>query len=169
MLATVDKPFSCSDVHGMLTKNLVALSKLKYTNMAIQLVANGVISMDEKEVIDGKTSTNQMAEIIKIVQDGLLGNKTKKYKGFLLAMEQSQDGDLKDQAKDLGERTSNLCTYNYLYMHHIVYVKSFEGENFCSFRGFLLTANVLPLKIFLAYQHCPLTTKSMVLPCLIKQ
>jgi len=45
-----------------------------------------------------------------------------------------------------------------------VYVKSFEGENFHSFRGFLLTANVLPLKIFLEYQHHPLTTQSMVPP-----
>jgi len=43
-----------------------------------------------------------------------------------------------------------------------IYVKSFEGENFRSFHRFLLTANVLPLKIFLEYWHCPLTTQSMV-------
>jgi len=42
-----------------------------------------------------------------------------------------------------------------------IYVKLFEGENF---RRFLLTANVLPLKIFLEYRHCPLTTQSMVSP-----
>jgi len=38
------------------------------------------------------------------------------------------------------------------------------GENFCSFHGFFLMANVLPLKIFLEYQHHPLTTQSMVPP-----
>jgi len=47
---------------------------------------------------------------------------------------------------------------------HTVYVKSFEGENFCGFHKFLLTANVLPLKIFLEYWHCPLTTQSMIPP-----
>jgi len=45
--------------------------------------------------------------------------------------------------------------------HYTVYVKSFKGENF---HGFLLTAKVLPLKIFLEYWHCPSTTRSMVLP-----
>jgi len=47
---------------------------------------------------------------------------------------------------------------------HTVYVKSFKGENYHSFRGFLLTANVLPLKFFLEYQCHPLTTQSMVQP-----
>jgi len=40
-----------------------------------------------------------------------------------------------------------------------VYVKSFEVKNFRGFHKFLLTTNVLPLKIFLEYQLCPLTTK----------
>jgi len=48
-----------------------------------------------------------------------------------------------------------------------VYIKSFKGENFCGFCGFLLTTNVLPLKIFLEYQCHPLTTQSMVPPGLI--
>jgi len=48
-----------------------------------------------------------------------------------------------------------------------VYVKSFEGESFHGFCGFLLTANVLPLKIFLEYRHRPPTTQSMVPPGLI--
>jgi len=47
---------------------------------------------------------------------------------------------------------------------YTVYVKSFEGENFHGFHRFLLTTNVLPLKIFLEYQRRPLTTQSMVLP-----
>jgi len=45
-----------------------------------------------------------------------------------------------------------------------IYVKSFERENFHGFHGFLLTVNVLPLKIFIEYQHCPITTQSMVPP-----
>jgi len=43
-------------------------------------------------------------------------------------------------------------------------IKSFDGENF---RRFLLTVNVLPLKIFLEYWHRPLTTQSMVPPGLM--
>jgi len=47
------------------------------------------------------------------------------------------------------------------------YIKSFKGKNFCGFHGFLLTTNVLPLKIFLEYWGHPLTTQSMIPPCLI--
>jgi len=49
---------------------------------------------------------------------------------------------------------------------YTVYVKSFEGENFRGFHEFLLTANVLPLKIFLEYQCRPLSTQNMVPPSL---
>jgi len=45
---------------------------------------------------------------------------------------------------------------------YTVYVKSFKGENFYDFCRFLLTANVLSLKIFLEYQLCPLTIQSTV-------
>jgi len=52
----------------------------------------------------------------------------------------------------------------YHIISHTVYAKSFEGENFCGFHGFLLTTNILPLKIFLEYQCCPLITQSLVPP-----
>jgi len=39
-----------------------------------------------------------------------------------------------------------------------------QGGNFRDFCGFLLTTNVLPLKIFLEYRRRPLTTQSMVPP-----
>jgi len=72
--------------------------------MAIALEANGVITRQEKEEIDKMAvSANQMAKVIDIVRASLLGNNTKKYKGFLKAMEQSQDTDLKDKANKLGE------------------------------------------------------------------
>ena len=45
-----------------------------------------------------------------------------------------------------------------------IYVKSFEGENFHGFCGFLLTVNALLLKIFLEYQCRPLATQSMIPP-----
>jgi len=47
---------------------------------------------------------------------------------------------------------------------YTVYLKSFEGENFHGFHGFLLTVNVLPLKFFLECWRHPLTTQSMVSP-----
>jgi len=99
----VDIPFNCSAVEEILRKDLVALSNLKYKNMSIALEANGVITMDEKEEIDRMTSANQMEKVINYVRASLLCNKTKKYKGLLKAMEQSQDTDLQDKAKELGE------------------------------------------------------------------
>jgi len=63
-----------------------------------------------------------------------------------------------------------VCTcmyYIYVCMYVIttVYVKSFEEEKLShGFCRFLLTANVLPLKIFLEYPRHPLTTQSMVPP-----
>ena len=72
--------------------------------MAIALEANGVITRQEKEEIDKmKVSTYQMEKVINIVRTSLLGNNTKKYKHFLEAMEQSEDTDIKDKAKELGE------------------------------------------------------------------
>jgi len=59
---------------------------------------------------------------------------------------------------------SNTCVYGII--KNTVYVKSFEGENFHGFCKLLLTVNVLPLKIFLEYWHCTLTTLSMVPPSL---
>jgi len=99
-----DKPFDCSAVAEMLRKDLVALCNLKYKNMAIALKANGVIIEREKEEIDKMiSSADQMAEVIKIVQASLSVNMTEKYKGFLQAMEQSEDAALKAKAKELGE------------------------------------------------------------------
>ena len=100
----VDKPFDCSAVAEMLRKDLVALSKFKYKNMDIALEANGVITEREKEEIDKMTSNaDQIMEVIKIVRASLLGNMTEKYKGFLDAMEQSEDPDLNAKAKELSK------------------------------------------------------------------
>jgi len=51
-------------------------------------------------------------------------------------------------------------TYSTHSTHYTVCIKLFEGENFHGFCGFLLIANVLPLKIFLEYRCCPLTYKA---------
>jgi len=47
------------------------------------------------------------------------------------------------------------------------YMSNHSKGSFHGFCGFLLTTNVLPFKIFLDYQHRPLTTQSMVPPHLI--
>jgi len=54
-----------------------------------------------------------------------------------------------------------ICDNIIFYDECTVCVKSFEGES-CGFCRFLLTANVLPLKIFLEYQRRSLTTQNMV-------
>jgi len=58
-----------------------------------------------------------------------------------------------------------VIEYFIITTYHICQI--IQGENFHGFRGFLLTANVLPLKIFLEYRYRPLTTRSMVPHCLI--
>jgi len=65
---------------------------------------------------------------------------------------------------DPDEDNINLLTHTTGNILNTVCVKSFEGENFCGFSGFLLTANILPLKIFLEYRCRPVTTQSMVPP-----
>jgi len=57
----------------------------------------------------------------------------------------------------------NLAAIKFCLLDNTIYVNSFEGENFCGSHGFLLTMNIIPLKVFLEYRHHPLTTQSMVL------
>ena len=71
--------------------------------MRLHLVANDVITNQEKKEIDKMTGEDQMAEILDILQTSLNNKQTKKFKGFLQAMEQSEDELLKETAKKLGE------------------------------------------------------------------
>ena len=90
-----------------LKNELPSLCNLSYDNMKIRLFSNDVITYDEKEKIDQMTSTNQMAKVLDILQVSLKNKLTTKFKGFLQAMEESDDKLLVKTAKDLGESTSS--------------------------------------------------------------
>ena len=90
-----------------LKKNLPSLSTLPYTNMKLHLIANDVITDDEKTKIDQMIGKDQMAEVLYILRVSLNNKQTIKFKGFLQAMEESSDKLLEETAKSLGESTSS--------------------------------------------------------------
>ena len=101
------KVLTCSDMANYLTKNVATLSNLSYNNMKLHLMANDVITRDERQRIDKMdTSTAQMVEVIDIVQNSLFANTTTKYKGLLASMENSSDVLLNDKAKELSKLTN---------------------------------------------------------------
>ena len=93
-----------------LKKNLPLLSNLPYKNMKLYLVANDVITHQEKREIDQMVGVDQMAEVLDILQVSLKNKIVIKFKGFLQAMEESGDKLLEETAKNLGEST-RLASY----------------------------------------------------------
>ena len=87
----------------MLKKNFDVLSNLSYSNMSGCLFSYEVITQQEKIEIDQLVGKSQMERVLHIVIASLKANKTAKYKGFLVAMENSEDALLNVIAKDLGE------------------------------------------------------------------
>ena len=102
-----------------LTEQWVALCKLKYDNMKLQLKANGVITDQERCEIDAIVGTNKMDTVLTIVQTSLDLELTKKYRGFLKSMEESKDDTLIEYAKNLGESVSS---YNVQSFYRVIYV-----------------------------------------------
>ena len=88
-----------------LKKNLPSLSNLPYNNMKLRLVANDVITFQEKKKIDQLIGEDQMAEVLDILHVSLKNKLTTKFKGFLQAMEDSGDKLLEETARSLGEPT----------------------------------------------------------------
>ena len=92
-----------------LKTNRVELCRLKYQSMRKQLISHNVITKDEAEEIDGTTiSSDKMDKVLTIVQTSLQLKLATKYKGLLKSMEESEDDNLKEYAKKLGESMSIL-------------------------------------------------------------
>ena len=66
------------------------------------LYAKGVITLYEKQKLDKMINTEQMGELVDILIASLKSKTTKKYKGFLEAMEESDNVVLPPMAKKLG-------------------------------------------------------------------
>ena len=75
--------------------------------MESHLFANEVITRDQKTVIDSLIGKAQMQKVLDILLVSLGADQTTKYKGFLQAMEKSEDTLLNDKAKELGKWISS--------------------------------------------------------------
>ena len=71
-----------------------------------KLYAYDVITRDERIKIDSLIGSAQMQMVLDILLVSLGVNQTTKYKGFLQAMEESEDTLLQVKAKELGKSIS---------------------------------------------------------------
>ena len=99
----IGQTYNCSDAAKLLKSKFALLSNLSYSNMSGSLYANDVITQQEKLEIDRVVGKSQMERVLDIVIASLKANQTVKYKGFLLAMESSEDKTLNAKAQELGE------------------------------------------------------------------
>ena len=109
------------DVACKLKKKLNQLTKLNYDAMMGSLIAEDVITDEERKIIDKETGARKMTYLIlDIIIPSLKIRST--YQGFLKAMEDSEDGDLVKMAKTLGKSSyfplqSNECTQFIVFDH----------------------------------------------------
>ena len=66
-----------------------------------KLLANEVITHEEKKKIDELASAKQMDQVLDILIDSLSSNESAKYKGFLLVLEKSDDKLMNSKADEL--------------------------------------------------------------------
>ena len=98
------KGFDYAGTAKLLRIQLDKLLKLNYDNMKTSLYASGVITTEEKRIIDSKIGSEKMDYlIVEIIIPSLELGNGKKYKSFLKAMEESEDTDLQYTAKMLGK------------------------------------------------------------------
>ena len=97
--------FKCSVAADTLKTQLSALTKLNYSAMmAFLLFSKDVITNGQSQIIDAKIGGEKMMYlVVDILIPSLKLDHCKKYRGFLEAMEESDDGDLKSMAKKLGK------------------------------------------------------------------
>ena len=96
--------FDCSATACKLKKELGTLTKLKYDALVALLFANDVITNEERKIIDKEIGEKKMIHLIaEIIIPSLKGNNSVKYKGFLEALEGSDDCDQKLMAEKLGK------------------------------------------------------------------
>ena len=118
--------FNCSAAADKLKKQLGTLTRLNYNAMMGSLYAKDVITNEQRKLIAAEIGEAKMMYlIVDIIIPSLKVNNYKKYKGFLEAMEESEDSDLKSTAKTLGmlNKLSNMVyTYVHLYVYTYVHL-----------------------------------------------
>ena len=95
-----------------LRKQVNDFAKLKYDNMERSLYAYKVITAGERKEIKSKVGGDQMDYlIVDIIIPSLEQKFSKKYKGFLKAMEDSEDIDLQKTAEMLGTYVATYVNF----------------------------------------------------------
>ena len=119
--------FDCAAAVDKLKRQLGALTKLNYDAIMGSLYAEDVITDNEIKIIDDKIGQQKMMYlIVDIIIPSLRLKHCKKYKGFLKAMEESDDSDLRSTAEKFGKFFKVLLFYglNKLCYHHYgIYAK----------------------------------------------
>lgn len=92
----------CSTEARKLRDKYDDLLHLPYSSMSGNLFAKSVITIQEKQEIERLVGRKQMEKVVDIVILSLNSSVTAKYKGFLEAMEESDDLLLQRKAKELG-------------------------------------------------------------------
>ena len=94
--------FDCTAAADKLKRQLGALTKLNCDAMMGSLYAEDVITDNEIKIIDDKIGQQKMMYlIVDIIIPSLRLKLCKKYKGFLKAMEESDDSDLRSRPESI--------------------------------------------------------------------
>ena len=102
MLLSTDT-FQCCTVADNLREKYAELSNLSYAAMEGRLYAKKVITHEEKVYFETFVGSKKMERLLDVIILSLKHNHCYKFKGFLEAMEESEDMLLIKTAKDLGE------------------------------------------------------------------
>ena len=103
-VCNIPEQFDCAAAASELKSQLSTLIHLNYDSMKHSLFAEGVITNKERRIIDARIGQGQMMCLIAdIIIPSLNLNVCMKFKGFLKAMEESDDSALKSTAERLGK------------------------------------------------------------------
>jgi len=100
---TVGTPFMCETMMNYLRENTSSLSNIiSYEKMKHNLLANEIITSDQKWLIQNLTESNKVKNVLSIIDESLVKKQTGKLKRFLKIMEESGDQVLEKIAEMLG-------------------------------------------------------------------
>ena len=107
--------FQCSTAADNLRAKYAELSNLPYNAMEARLYAKTVITDAEKTYIKTLVGNEKMEHLLDVVIRSLKHDHCHKFRGFLEAMEESDDVLLRKTAKDLGEYLQWLSIFTTSY------------------------------------------------------
>ena len=124
--------FDCSATVDQLKKQLCTLTRLNYNAMMGSLFAKNVITDEQRLLIRAEIGEEKMMYlIVDIIIPSLQLNNYMKYKGFLEAMEESEDSDLKSMAERLGKLIAPLkIGFSYRPMYSYVFLVCYTSYTY---------------------------------------